>query len=337
MNEPLSKETQNEEAILKITQATTEDYKTTAKESNEYDQYEKIYLQHMEEITKLEQRQQVSKILTLIGLIIFFIMLAIKVQINTKSYYFSYLLIPAFLTVISMTVMANSYLLLKEVFDNAHKMVREEKSEGCSLGTILSLICLNMTSVCVLLYLLFLAIKLDNPDYLINVTFNLISIPIYVSMGITVFFFIFILPALIFHGFYFAIIVISSYITCFVISFLMLNLKLDKGLESNTYVNILTAMMVAIFIHILYFLTRITLEKDDNSKGILLNIVKFFGMAGIFASTVLIALRADGKSPIPNCIPLIILGISLLMVSEYCWGNKEDEESSYNIEEKHSV
>lgn len=336
MNQPLSKESQNEEAILKITQATSEDYKTTNKESNEYDQYEKIYMQHMEEIFKLEQRQQVSKILTLIGLIIFIIMLVVKVQVNTKLYYYSYLLIPASLTIISMTVMANSYLLLKEVFDNAHKMVREERAEGCSLGTILSLICLNMASVCVLLYLLLLTIKLDNMDNLINVTFNLISIPIYVSMGIAVFFFIFILPALIFHGFYFSIIVITSYITCFVISFLMLNLKLDKGLESNTYVTTLTPMMVAIFIHILYFLTRITLEKDEN-KGILFNLVKFFGMAGIFASTVLVALRADGKSSIPNCLPIIVLGISLLMVSEYCWGSKDDEESSYNTEEKQIV
>ena len=52
---------------------------------------------------------------------------------------------------------------------------------------------------------------------------------------------------------------------------------------------------------------------------------------------VLVALRADGKSSIPNCLPIIVLGISLIMVSEYCWGSKDDEESSYNTEEKQIV
>jgi hypothetical protein len=317
----------NEQAVLKLSLATNEEVNTTAKESNynDYDQYEKIYLQHMEEIQTLEKRQMVSKVGFLIGLVIFFIMLAIKVQLE-KSFSYLYLLIPAYLTLVSMTVLANSYLLLKEVFDNAHRMVREERSEGCSLGTILSLICLNMCAICVLLYITLLAIKIDNPEILPNVTFNLISIPVYLSMGFCVFFFIFILPALLFHGYYFSILVICGYIVASFITFLMLNLKLDKSLLGNTFVNILTPMLVAYCLHLLYLITKFAFEKEENDRGFVINLIKFFGMAGLFASTVLIALKADGRSTLPNWVPVILLGISFYMANEYGWNCEDDAE-----------
>lgn len=276
-------------------------------------QYEKIFMLHIDQITCLENTQFWTQLISIFTFAVFLTMATIKAQYSNSSFLYVYLLIPACITVIAMTIWANCYLKLKGIFDKAHEIVKEEAHESCSFGTFISYVCLNLISACTLTYIILLTIKLDHFPGLAYAGFNLIAIPFYILVGIAVFYFIFILPAFIQNKLYFCLSVLGVYIVSTFLTLLMLSMKLDGSLKES-FILIFTPLLVSMTLHTAHAIWKIITESWDN---FVYNIFNSIGVVLISVGTIFISVKADSNFDIPNYLPGVIYLIAFLFMIDY--------------------
>jgi hypothetical protein len=314
----------------------------------EYGIYEKIYFMNKNEFYRLEKRMTISQTLAFFSIFIFLIMVCIQVKMRSIQYL--YFLLPILVGIISFTIYMNSYLRTKDIFENSKKLIFTgvEKTENCSLSSFITYTSVNIIALFLIFYSVSLSLKLDNISIFRDVEFNLLAVPIYLSLSILIFYFIFISPALFSNKYYFEIALISSYLIGGFIFFILINTKLDRG---GNYTYLLAFIPIIIpfslhFIHALYDSFNAVLSDDPvNVIGLDTIILKFnffLSISFILASSILIPMQLDKHQgafkqfPMDDYVPILlfILGYTFIMIERFYLIYQESLISSNNEEEK---
>lgn len=323
--------------------------KPSAKNENIYDQYEMIYLMHLNEISSLEKVIKFTQIVWILFLLTFFVILIFQVQQDIKFSYF-YLLATALLSVVSATIFGNAYLKIKDIFDKAQKIINNEKVENCSLGTFLSYGCLNLSSAGIIVYLILICLRLEGIFISTSVLWNIIAIPLYITVGMVIFYFIFILPAFIANKFYWAICVISTYVISGLAFIVLYNLKLDHMLNDTHNTQIFIPIYIALAVHLIYALcTGIYDQCETKEKGesqcffdqSIILVKNFLGLTLMLIACILCARKLD-KYPntegMEAFLPVLIftIGYFFIIIDRFislvnCNNQENQDEDTFQI------
>jgi hypothetical protein len=287
-----------------------------------YEQYERTIQENLEEITRLDDYKKIFLVTGIIFSLIFLILLLVKIilfdqknesKMTPSQFTYYFLLIPAALSIICFTIWANFYLRMNEIFDRAHKRIRNEENESYNFGNFLSYFTVNFTCLCVIAYVVLLAVKIQNYDspgtQSVYNTFNLIAIPCYFTYGILLLYFIFVIPAFLLNGWYFLTILLASYMLCSFVTFLLINFRLDN-IISLKYLFIFAPLLFAVFLNLVYIGMKISNEY------ILKIMMDFTAVLCFFVGLDLIALRLDGHIN-QSYLPIIFIIIGLLLLINY--------------------
>jgi hypothetical protein len=259
-------------------------YKTLDLEKDEDLNY---YKSLEEKLSFYEDTITKGKIVSMGSLLCFLIILSLNICL-TSRFSWLYLLIPGLITIIILTIVFNLFLRIEEIIDSLEK-------KDVNIGTIISYFCVNVVSISITVYLILFCLKMDN---IISAQFSIISIPLYILLGVSLFYLIFIIPALIQQGMYFELLVISGYIINTFFFLLMINFKADSSSASFKFSTILVPLWVAISLHFLYIMFSSVVKEESFNKHLFFYIF----LAAFLASTVCLCLKNDSNIGIQNWV-----------------------------------
>jgi len=240
---------------------------------------------------------QYGKGTALISFFLFLILLTINISVNSGGNWYI-VLIPLVLTIISVTLVFNFHLSIQNIIDKI-------ENNEVNIGTIISYFCLYILSGNLILYLTLLCLKLQN---ILALNFSMISIPIYVIFGVSLFYFIFILPALIQTSLYPEIALIISYMFGFFAYVLITNSKYDSG-SSGSLSNCFISVWVVIGAHLLYSSYYVFIRNEA-----FINYFTTYVILTIcLAFTILLCMKVDSKAKVDNWV----LGVLLLIAYKF--------------------
>lgn len=260
----------------------------------------KVYEKYNAKINSISTTINISEIIGYISFLTFLIMLAIRLS-PELSFNWLILLIPALICLVSFTILLNMYLRLKDLFDQS-EIIQEEKSNN--LGSILSYFCLNTGSVSIIIYLVLLSLQLQG---YILIKLNEVAIPLYIFLGISLFYYTFIFPAFLKNKLIFPLAMTGLYIIASFVFFAMINTKIDSR-STGLFINIFLTLLIAIFFHIMcyFYLLVATQTKFVNIISIVVS------LSLILAGILLIGLKLDNFVSIDNWIPIVIFIIAYI-------------------------
>ena len=266
----------------------------------------KIIDKYQKKITEITNVISVTEYIGYFTFLIFLLMLTIKLSSNFE-FNWMFLLLPAFICLISFSLLLNMYLNLKDIFDEAENIGNEEKNT--SLGSLLSYLCLNTGCICVGLYLFLITLKMQG---YVLLKLNEIAIPLYILSGIAMFYYIFIFPAFIKNKFYFDISVIGLYILGSFTFLVTINSKIDT-VSKNPFVNLFLFFLIPIVFHMIYYLYLLI----TNPETILNNLSMLVSIILIFSGLLMFGLKLDNSITVENWVPMILIIISyFILISE---------------------
>ena len=234
---------------MNSTSPIVDDIEKTVDNDPELDEYLlKIYEKNMEKINTIQKVIKIAQLTGIFSFLIFLIIIAIRVNSISFAFSWFYMLIPTIICLLSFTIVINMFLKLKDIFDEAEKF--RDEDESSQIGSIVSYFCLNVNSLNILVYLILFSLKLEN---IIDAQFNVISVPLYVFLGVSLFYSIFILPAFTQNKLYSEIIMIFVYIISSFTFLILLNFKLDLNLNGQ-FLNIFIPVFFSLGLHLIYLI-----------------------------------------------------------------------------------
>jgi hypothetical protein len=225
------------------------------------------------------------------------------------------------------------YLKLKDIFDEAEKK-KDEENNGFQIGSILSYFCLNTVAILTIIYVVLCVLKIEE---FISTQWNLMSVFLYVVMGIGFFYSIFILPAFLQNKLIVEILLILFYLISGLIFLILINLKLDDNFDF-TYICVTSSLLITLGIHVIYAGFSVFKFKDQTYYRISF----FICISMLFAGTFIIASKADRIiDSIENWVGPVLFIIAYVFlvsdkVSELIFGEKDDEKSEKNNHENYN-
>jgi hypothetical protein len=247
---------------------------------------EELFKQYEGQIERYSQFIKLGKIVSVIMFLLFLVIFTVNTSLkNGRSWYF--VLVPAVLTVISLTVVMNYYLNIQNIFDSL-------ESSEVNIGTVISYFCLNIVSVNLILYLILFCLKLEG---IISYPLSLISIPLYIIFGVSFFYFVFILPALIQTELYFEILLIFSYMINIFAFLLVINSKIDNN-SNSLLTNIFIPIWIAVSLHLSYISYYVIFKEE-----LIVNYISSYLVLGISTTvSVLLCCKLDNNANIDNWV-----------------------------------
>jgi peptidoglycan/LPS O-acetylase OafA/YrhL len=264
---------------------------------NDFEEYfAKVYETNSDRIEKISLTISITQIISIISFSIFFVALAFRCQ---DGFVFSWFVvfIFAFISLISITLMLNMYLKLKDIFDVAERLFTGET--GINMGSIISYTCLNLKALCLFIYGLCFCFHMDG---IINEQYSIISLPLYFVLILSLFYAIFILPAFIQNKMFAEIFLIFLYLVCSFVFLILLNMKLDRSIDTN-YISSFVPIYTAIGANILFQIWSI-LNKQKEER--IFGLIFLFSLIMVFICSLLIPLKADKFIYIDNWIIVMI-------------------------------
>lgn len=240
-----------------------------------------------EKLSFYEETITKGKIISMGSLLFFLLVLSLNICLTSK-FSWLYLLIPGLITIVFLTMVFNLFLRIEEIIDSLEK-------KDVNIGTLISYFCVNVVSISITAYLILFCLKMDN---IISAQFSIISIPLYILLGVSLFYLIFIIPALIQQGMYFELLVISGYIINAFFFLLMINFKADTSSTTFKFSTILVPLWVSISLHFLYIVFSSVVKEESFNKHIFFYIF----LVSFLASTVCLCLKNDSDFIINNWI-----------------------------------
>lgn len=280
----------------------------------------KIIEKNGEKINSISNYINISEIVGFVFFFAFLLTLTIRLS-EGFNFYWLFLLIPLLISIISFNLEMNLYLRLKDLITEG---IQNEEKTSSSLGSKLSYFCLNTGSICFIFYFILLGMRLDK---LVKMNFNEIAIPLYVLMGIVMFYYIFIFPAFLKNKMLPELFLIGLYIITIFLFVLLINIKIDT--ESNVqYCYMALSLLSVMVMNIIFFVYSILVNRNE----IINNVTNLITISMLLLSVILICLKLDKVFLLDNWIPLSMIIFSfLIFVSDkifMLFENKNLEESS---------
>lgn len=258
----------------------------TIKESDITKNQKNLFSFYLSQIQACEQKLKTFQVTGYILIMFFFILLIIKYSIpdETKLKYY-FLLIPSILAIISFTISLNYFLRLKQLIEkDEEEILQNNLDTDNSIGNFLSYLSLNFICMATCSFLMLLSLKLENN--LNGVGLNLINIPMYISLGILGFYYVFILPAFILNRYIWAIILLAVYLVNSLVFLILISMKIDYNSET-TYFKIFIPLLLCLIIQLVYSINDL-ISGENLLIFRILNTISFILLIGSFIYLIII-------------------------------------------------
>ena len=261
----------------------------TINKENELITYDKrIFTEYLHKIQNCEEKLKIFQILGYIFIIIFFVLLVIKFSVkNEKELKYFYLLIPTILATLLFSLSFNYFLKLKQLIEKEEEdILAGNLNADCSMGNFLSYLCLNFICLAICIFFILISCKLENQIPFVGL--SMVNIPLYISLGIIFFYFIFILPAFILNRYFWGIILISSYLINATIFLILFSMKIDH--QTNlTFTKIFIPVLIALIVQLIYSLYQ--LFAGENS--LVMKVLDFCSISFFLGSVIYLTVILD--------------------------------------------
>lgn len=279
-----------------------ENQQLTQEQQDYIHHFEKIYHSNYKQITYLENSIRYLQIIAIFAGLLFLIFLTTVLVLDKRVLYsFIYSSIPLIIGVITLALTINFFLNLTVIYN-----------EGTSLASWMSYFSINLAAGNLIVFIILFTLRIEN---IITMQWKIITIPLYVIIGISLFYFIFMMPAFIDKESYSDIVMLATLILNMLIFMILLNSRLD-----NSYLLAYTMIFIPIwitntvfFIHQIYSLIKFCEDKSDyfnNAVNLAVNTI--VTIASVVIATILDKLIV-ANYVIPCC--LLILAY-LIMFTE---------------------
>ena len=297
------------------------DNRNQKEEENENDKrLLKLYETNFEKMEYASKLMKYTQIISIFSFLIFLIVLSIKSSPLGK-FKWIYIIIPGIITIISFLFALNTFLLVKNIIDN----FENENSSIIKFGNLFSNIILNLIGICFLLFIILISLKLEGFSNLKS-DLNLTFIPLYIGIGLTIIFIIFISPALISNKLIFELICISVYLfSSFIFaSLICIKVNNNNGLNNKNnlkYAKCFIPFYFSIGTHFTYYSFNFGffISKGIKLNKLIYHLMIFCGLLFILLGGLITQLKLDNVIANKNhFIQMIFITISYcLFVFEY--------------------
>jgi len=264
----------------------------------------------LDNIQNCEDKIKLFYTLAYLILILFFTLLQIKFSVkNGEELRYYYFLLPAFSFTLAFSFSLNYFLKLKQLIEEKEEdELSNKNNRNYSMGNFLSYICLNFISFAICIFFVLLVLKLDN--FLKDLSLSIVNIPLYISLGIVFFFFLFIFPAFLANKFYWGIILFTSYLVNIVVFLILLSIRIDQQTNLK-YSKIFIPIYLAIIIQIIYSIYRMFV----GIKSLLLKILETIALLGFLGTAIYFSYIKDNEDITQRYNISIIALISVIIFS----------------------
>ncbi len=287
------------------------------------EQMERIYFSNYPVITSIENSIRSLQLISITSGLLFLIFFSF-VFLNEKRALYSwiYASLPLIIAILSLNISFNFFLKLTDIYN-----------EGASLASWMSFFIINLFSLNFIIFIVLFALKLES---LILLNWRLITIPLFINIGLGFFYFIFMLPALIDkHSFIEIFMVISLIVNSFIF-LMLLNTRLDN-LYDFKYTLIFIPIWITSIFTFYYLLSCLFKElfftnedgesskqskdvdrvlqspKVKTSKGSVCGeCISILVITLLTASTLIISLNLDNIRKTPKWVNIILIIISYM-------------------------
>jgi len=280
----------------------------TQEQQNFIQHFEKIYFSNYKKISSLETSIRYLQIISIFAGLIFLIFFATVLVIDKHVLYtYVYSSIPFIIGIISLTLAINFFLSLTVIYN-----------EGTSLASWMSYFSVNLAAINFIVFIILFTLKIEG---LISFQWKLITIPLYVIIGIGLFYFIFMMPAFIDKESYWDIALLSNLILNTLVFMILLNSRLDNS-DRLDYSMIFIPIWIIFTVNFVYLIYSFINVKNVDEKGgenpnrsleCFNTSINFMVNVLLMIASILIALNLDKIYLTPYIVSycLIILGYAL--------------------------
>ncbi len=262
---------------------------TSRDQSSFVQRFEKIYFTNYKRINSLESGIKYLQIIAIFSGLLFLISITLVLSLRKHiPYAWVFSSIPLIIGIISVCLAINFFLNLTIIYN-----------EGTSLASWMSLISINLASANFIIFLLCFSLKLEG---VINPPWKLVTIPLYIIVGIALFYFIFMMPAFIDRESFWDIAIISGMIVNTFIFLILLNSRLENSYKLE-YLEIFIPIWITLlifYVYLIYFLIKDSNEFINNILNLIVNVI-------VTLATILIATNLDKVIITPYWISLTLL------------------------------
>lgn len=230
----------------------------------------KIYSENFAVIESSSAMMQYGEITSMVSFLVFLMCIAVKLS-PLGNFSWVYLNIPGIISLLSLTFTFNMFLRLKDLIDKAElKIIRKNTEEQPKkTGLVYSFIVLNLIGISLIVFIFVLSLRLDgkiSPKKDINLVF----IPLYIAIILSVSYAIFISPAFFNQKLIFEIILIFLYI----ISALLFVSLLSENINNNVKTKrsrkkyfCFIPFYITFCSHLVYLVAKIIIAFKENLIG----------------------------------------------------------------------
>jgi len=262
---------------------------------------------------------KVEKIIALISFLIFLVLFTISTSTKTPGNWF-YIFLPLEISVISTSLFLNHILRIQQTIENY-------ENRGMSVGTIISYFCLNISAVNMLIYLILFSLRLQES---INSNYLIISVPIFLIFGTGIFYFIFLIPALLESKLYIEVFLVISYIVNGFAFLIVINNNFDTNAQ-NKFSVMLIPIWIALSFHII-FNTYCVIKGEFVTNYL----ISYSVLSVLLIDAILLCVKYDRQVAIPNWVLglLIIFAFHIFAIEKMYYSFLKQEDI---VEEKGDI
>jgi len=254
------------------------------------------YQDNITEINYLETSMRYFQITSIFAGLVFLIFFATVLLLDKPVMYaYIYLSLPFIIGIISLILTINFFLKLTIVLDES------------SLASYMSYFSINLAGINFIIFIILFTLKMES---VINIQWKIITIPLYVVIGIGLFYFIFMMPAFIDKMLYWELGLLSVFILNTLIFLILLNSRLDNSLRLS-YVIIFVPVWLTIGLNYVYQIQNYT--KGEDRHDTLSNLINLIVNSLLTIAFVLIALNLDKVFLSPYVISYVLIIFSYVL------------------------
>ena len=230
-------------------------------------------------------------------------------------------------TLISVIVFVNLYIRMKVLLDNV------KGNRSLNIGVILTYTCFNIAAFNVLIFLVLLNLK-ESIYSMNNLSMTVISIPLYLAIGLGFFYFFFMLPVLLTFNLWAEIVLYALSLVSALALITLIDIKIDSNKNSWLTVSfpVLAIMLYYIIYSILSFLEQP--KEERNEIGL---IIQLTGQMLLILGAILYFLSKERKILLKSIFPIGLIVLSFLIITVeklYEWFKSEEDIDNSTTEEE---
>lgn len=244
----------------------------------------KIYEENIDTITTTSKIMQLTQLISILSFLIFLITITIRLSPLAKFSFF-FTSIPLFISLLSLVVSFNMFLILKSIIDRS-----DSKNKTAQRGNIFSFVMLNLSGFLGATFFILLFLYID--EVITDVDLNIIFIPLYLAISVGIIYAVFISPAFSSNGLYIELVIIFTYLIGNFVFCGLLAGAVNKD-SNDKFLYPFIAVYFFLGMCFLYLVINCMMNNKGNKRKFVTNGLYMIGVIFAFVGSLLVQLKKD--------------------------------------------